>query len=116
MRYIDQAITVSIPALPSPLDIGDSWVDPFIGLRYLGPINNKWNWLLRGDIGGFGVGSDFAWRVDAGVTYDITKQWEAAIWYKVLDIDYETGTSGTPSIYKWDGTESGITLGVGYYF
>lgn len=118
-RYIDQDITVNItsPLLPVPtLNIGDDWIDPFIGLRYLGPINNKWAWLLRGDIGGFGVGSDFAWRVDAGVTYDFAKQWEAAIWYKTLDIDYETGTSGTTDIYTWDGTESGITLGVGYYF
>lgn len=118
VRYIDQDITVNITSpLPLPsLNIGDDWIDPFIGLRYLGPINNKWAWLLRGDVGGFGVGSDFAWRVDAGVTYDFAKQWEAAIWYKALDIDYETGTSGTPSIYAWDGTESGITLGVGYYF
>ena len=120
VRYIDQDITVDItapfPPLPSSLNFGDNWVDPFIGLFYKGPINNKWRWLLRYDIGGFGVGSDFAWRADAGVVYNFAKQWDAAIWYKVLDIDYETGTSGTSSIYKWDGTESGITLGVGYHF
>ena len=62
------------------------------------------------------MGSDFAWRVDAGVTYRFAKQWEAAFWYKVLDIDYETGSSGNPSLYEWDGRESGITLGIGYYF
>ena len=114
VRYVDQEIKVTTPG--PQLVIGDSWVDPFIGLRYLGPINNNWNWILRGDIGGFGVGSDFAWRLDAGATYGFGKQWEAAIFYKILDIDYETGTSGTPSIYKWDGSESGITFGVGYYF
>lgn len=114
LRYIDQDIKVTTPG--PQLTIGDSWVDPFIGLRYLGPINNKWNWLLRGDVGGFGMGSDLAWRIDAGTTYRFGKQWEAAIWYKILNLDYETGTSGTPSIYKWDGTESGITFGVGYYF
>ena len=75
-----------------------------------------WNWILRGYIGGFGVGSDFAWRLDAGATYGFGKQWEAAIFYKILSIDYETGTSGAPSIYTWDGTESGITFGVGYHF
>lgn len=120
-RYIDQDISVSFntpsgaPQLPS-LSIGDSWTDPFIGVRYTGTINDSWGWLLRGDIGGFGVGSDSAWRIDAGVTYRFAKQWEAALWYKALDIDYESGTSGTPSIYKWDGTESGLTLGIGYYF
>ena len=114
VRYIDQDIKVTTPQ--PQLVIGDSWVDPFIGLRYLGPINDSWNWLLRGDIGGFGVGSDFAWRIDAGATYRFAKQWEAAIWYKILDMDYETGTAGTPSIYKWDGSESGVTFGIGYYF
>lgn len=120
LRYIDQEITVDLttagPMTPAPLVAGDDWVDPFIGFRYLGPINNKWSWLLRGDIGGFGVGSDFAWRVDVGARYHITKQWEAAVGYKILDIDYETGTSGSLSRYAWDGSEAGITLGVGYHF
>lgn len=119
VRYIDQDIEVDIktPGPQPSFSIGDDWVDPFIGLRYDGPINANWNWLLRGDIGGFDVGgSDFAWRVDAGTSYRFAKQWEAAIWYHILDIDYESGTSGTPSIYKWDGQESGITFGVGYHF
>lgn len=118
VRYIDQDISVKIttPGFIQKIDTGDDWIDPFIGLRYMGAINNKWNWHLRGDVGGFDVGSDFAWRVDAGATYRVDKHWEAAIFYKILDIDYETGTSGTPSIFKWDGQEKGITLGVGYHF
>jgi hypothetical protein len=121
-RYIKQDITLDlkilVPGIPPKLNIGDDWIDPFIGLRYRGPIAENWNWILRGDIGGFGVGSDFAWRIDAGASYRFgeQKKWQAALFYKVLDIDYETGSSGTPSIYKWDGTESGITLGVGYHF
>ncbi len=119
-RYIDQDIKVNLttrgPLQPPQIVAGDSWVDPFIGLRYFGPINNNWSWILRGDIGGFGVGSDFTWRVDAGASYSFAQQWEAAIWYKILDIDYETGTSGTLDRYSLDGTESGITLGVGYHF
>jgi opacity protein-like surface antigen len=121
-RYIDQDIKVNLttagpgPLSSSQLATGDSWVDPFIGLRYLGPISNNWSWILRGDIGGFGVGSEFSWRVDAGVRYAFAEKWEAAIGYKVLDIDYETGTSGSLDRYTWDGSESGITFGVGYYF
>ena len=62
------------------------------------------------------MGSDFAWRVDVGATYSFAKQWEAGIGYKILDIDYETGTSGSADRYTWDGTESGIAVGVGYHF
>ena len=118
IRYIDQDISIKLTTDKGQqkFNIGDSWIDPFIGLRYYAPIADKWNLYLRGDIGGFGVGSDLAWRTDLGVTYRIDKNWEAAFFYKVLDMDYETGTSGTPSIYKWDGTESGLTLGIGYYF
>lgn len=73
IRYIDQDISVKIttPGPTQKLNIGDDWVDPFVGLRYMEPINNKWGWYLRGDIGGFNVGSDFAWRVDVGTTYRI---------------------------------------------
>ena len=118
VRYVDQDINIKIttPGFTQKTDTGDDWVDPFIGLRYMGPINNKWNWHLRGDVGGFDVGSNFAWRVDAGATYRIDKHWEAAAFYKIVDMDYESGTSGTPSIFKWDGEESGITLGIGYHF
>ena len=118
LRYIDQEIEVNVTtAGPAPQIVtGDSWIDPFIGLRYISPLSNNWGWMLRGDIGGFGVGSDFSWRVDVGARYAFAKQWEAAIGYKLLDIDYETGTSGSLSRYAWDGTEAGITLGVGYHF
>lgn len=118
IRYIDQDISVKLTtdSGQQKFNIGDNWFDPFVGLRYYGPIANKWNLYLRGDIGGFGVGSDFVWRADAGITYRFDRNWEAAFFYKALDIDYKTGTSGTSSIYKWDGTESGLTLGIGYYF
>lgn len=119
IRYIDQDTSIKLTlenGQQQKFNIGDHWVDPFIGLRYYGPIANKWNLYLRGDVGGFGVGSDFAWRTDVGVTYRIDKHWETSFFYKILDIDYETGTSGTPSIYKWDGKEHGLTLGVGYHF
>ena len=118
IRYIDQDISVDFktPGPSMSMNIGDSWIDPFVGLRYTGEITNNWNWHLRGDVGGFSVGSEFAWRVDAGASYRFDKHWEAAFFYKVLDIDYETGTSGTPSIYKWDGDESGLSLGIGYHF
>ncbi len=114
MENLDYGLSGLFIARKGPLSINIDMV--FIGLRYFAPIYNKWNLYLRADIGGFGVGSDFAWRADAGVTYRFNKNWEAAFFYKALNIDYETGTSGTPSIYKWDGTESGLTLGVGYYF
>lgn len=117
-RYINQDIDVKVNAGPIELDVnvGDDWIDPFVGLRYHGPIDNKWALLIRGDVGGFGVGSDFAWRFNAGVTYKLAQNWEAAFMYKILNIDYDNNKTSELDYYKWDGTESGLLLGVGYHF
>jgi len=39
------------------------WIDPIIGVRMMVDLTEKLAVTLRGDIGGFGVGSDFAWNV-----------------------------------------------------
>lgn len=44
------------------MDGSKDWVDPIIGLRWLWGFSDRWSLKLRGDIGGFGVGSDFAWQ------------------------------------------------------
>lgn len=118
VRYIEQDVDVTVIAGPAELNVsaGDDWIDPFVGLRYHGPINDKWSLLVRGDVGGFDIGSKFAWRFNAGVTYKISQNWEAAFMYKILDIDYETSNRNDLNYYKWDGTESGLLLGVGHHF
>ncbi len=117
-RYIEHDIEVDVNVGPAALnvDIGDDWVDPFIGLQYHAPINDKWSLLVRGDVGGFGVGSDFTWRFNAGATYKLSNNWEAAFMYKILDIDYESGSKSDLDYYKWDGDQQGILVGVGYHF
>ncbi len=37
-------------------------MDPIIGMRYKWKIADKWDLKLYGDIGGFGIGSDFTWH------------------------------------------------------
>ena len=109
-------VKVNVGPVGLDVNVGDDWVDPFVGLLYYGPINDKWSLLVRGDIGGFGVGSDLARRFNVGVTYKITRNWEAAFMYKILDMDYENHSETSLDYYKWDGTESGLLLGVGYHF
>jgi hypothetical protein len=40
-------------------------VDPFIDLRLRGRRSKRLEYALRGDLGGFGVGSRFAWQAAA---------------------------------------------------
>lgn len=74
---------------------GVDWVDPIIGLRLRHDFAGGDRLQLRGDIGGFGVGSDFAWQVMAAYAHDF--HWgdsvmSFALGYRVLDVDYSTGS------------------------
>ncbi len=67
-------------------------------------------------IGGFGVASDFSWNTMAGVIWDKGGSWSIALLYRLLDVDYETGTRGTPSRFVYDTLTQGPILGVAFRF
>jgi hypothetical protein len=64
LRYNDLAVDIKATG---PLGVrsesaGEDWIDPVIGAHYTIDFADKWSVALRGDIGGFGVGSEFAWQ------------------------------------------------------
>lgn len=65
------------------------WVDPYVGMR--GRLNLTQRVFLggRGDIGGFGVGSELTWQVFAGVGMMLTPNVEIEAGWRHLVIDYE---------------------------
>lgn len=89
------------------------WVDPMIGLRLRHDFAGGDRLQLRGDIGGFGVGSEFSWQLMAAYAHDFT--WgdsvlSLALGYRVLDVDYSTG-SGL-SEFDFNTTIHGPLLGL----
>lgn len=79
-----------------------TWVDPFVGGRFIVPLVGDLDCVFRGDIGGFGAGSQLAWNLIGGFRYFLP--WEpmgastslVAV-YKALSFDYESG-SGSKAI------------------
>jgi hypothetical protein len=94
----------------------ESWTDPVIGMRATHPINDKWSVGLRGDIGGFGIGSDFAWQAVAHVRWQATPSVAAIAAYRYFEQDYEDGTPGAAGYFKYDVATSGPCLGVSFTF
>jgi hypothetical protein len=90
------------------------WIDPFIGARIRHQPHPGEEIILRGDLGGFGIGSQFTWHVlatyssylgtHAGITYD------GYLGYKALSVDYEEG-SGTGR-YEFDVIQQGPVVGI----
>ena len=65
-------------------------VDPIVGARALIEIDPDWTLGLRGDIGGFGVGSEFAWNIVGVVTYQAWENVDLLAGYRALSYDIES--------------------------
>jgi len=80
-------------ALEDALPIGAEderwWIDPIVGLR--GQINiTRWLFLAaQGDVGGFGVGSQITWNVQASIGVNFTRNVYAELGYRYMYVDYD---------------------------
>jgi hypothetical protein len=90
------------------------WLDPVIGARIRYAVAPGHELFLRGDIGGFGVGSDFSWQAIGGYGFDfgiyngIT--FSGVIGYRALSVDYAEGEGRRR--YEFDMLQHGPILGV----
>jgi opacity protein-like surface antigen len=120
LRYndIDQDIAVTTSGGPSPgtrtAGASESWIDPVVGVALESPLGQRWSVQLLGDIGGFGIGSDFAWQLVGSLRYQASERISVVGAYRYIDMDYEDG-SGT-DLFGYDMSLSGPALGVSFDF
>jgi len=67
----------------------DYWFDPYLGLRGRYNFNKTFYTAVRGEIGGFGVGADLMWEVEAVVGINLTRNIFTEVGYRALGADYE---------------------------
>ena len=120
IRWWDNDIDVEVDPLVLPgtptASIDEDWVDPVVGMRFVTPMSEKWKLALRGDVGGFGVGSDFTASAAAGILYSFSKTISLDVKYRALWVDYENGTKGTPGYFAYDTVTHGPILGLIFEF
>ena len=75
------------------------WIDPFVGAAMTMPLAERHRLRARGDIGGFGISSDFAWQLMAFYEYSISRKITILGGYRLLDIDYDKGEGRDQVIY-----------------
>jgi len=127
-RYWYQEADLSLEVTRT-LDIGDlelagarafarsgsvNWPDPVIGARVRYAVAPGHELFLRGDIGGFGVGSDFSWQAIGGYGFDFGAYngitFSGVIGYRALSVDYAQGEGRRR--YEFDMLQHGPILGV----
>jgi len=115
-RYVDLSnkLEVRIANQNFRASGSESWVDPVVGLRWSTPPGNRWSFWLRGDVGGFGVGSDLSWNAVAAVAFHLNDTVGIGLGYRVLDIDYDDGSGA--SRFRYDTQMFGLVSGVTFTF
>jgi len=91
------------------------WFDPLIGARAFFDLSERWTLALQGNVGGFGVGSDFTWGAMGTIGYRFRLFSEehnarVAAGYRALYQDYTDGSGDDK--FKWDVTFHGPILGL----
>jgi len=66
------------------------FTDPIVGARFRRDLTEKLWVNIRGDVGGFGAGSDFSWFVNAATGIRVSKLISLDFGYRIWDFDYES--------------------------
>jgi len=100
------------------VDGDQGWVDPIVGARTLWFLSPKWTLSIGGNIGGFGLGSDFTWAATGlvGYNFHLFGKAKARVFagYRALSQDYDTGSGNDK--FEWDETLYGPIFGLSLHF
>jgi opacity protein-like surface antigen len=94
----------------------EEWFEPFVGGRLRWDINEKLAVAVRTDFGGFGIGegSNLTWNLLVGIDYQLKENMSLKAGYRILDIDYDTGSGS--SEFGLDAQMKGPIIGLSIRF
>ena len=112
-RLTAMGTDLAIPGAGNDVEQTNVWVDPFIGARARFDFGEHWTTQVRGDVGGFGVGSQFSWNAIGllGYRFHTGKlPTTAFVGYHALGQDFRS------SGFDWDTIVHGPMLGLSFDF
>jgi len=92
----------------------ENWVDPVVGFLGEWPLSEQWEWDLRADIGGFGVGSDFVWQAQATLRWKVRTNFDVVASYRYMEVDFDQDEATGLLVY--DMVSAGPGIGVTFHF
>jgi len=112
-RYNNLSGEIRGPFGRNPTGTQDWW-DPIVGANLSLPFAKKFSFNVRGDIGGFGVGSDLTWQAFPYLGWQFTQWGSLQVGYRWVSTDYETGSGA--SRFKYDMLTQGPQVGFTLHF
>lgn len=98
------------PGAGPSFEADQNWVDPVVGIRYGGPISRKWEFIIRFDAAGFGLGSDLTLNFRTGFGVNVSDVTRLTFGWHTMDIDYDDND------FVYDMTQQGPELAVTFKF
>jgi len=116
LAYFDLSTDLEVRVLQQRTSVSRDadWVDPLVGLQYRRPIGGKWRMSLRGDVGGFGIGSDLTLHGWATLVRQNTESFSWYFGYRYIAYDYETGSGINRE--RYDLKQHGPGIGIAWSF
>ncbi len=109
-NYIKLNLTIDGPLGTVSREGSKSWVDPYVGVLGRSRISDSISLVGKGDIGGFGVGSDLTWQLYGGLEFQISRSCYVGVGYRYLSVDYTSGG------FTYDLATSGPQIELGFEF
>jgi hypothetical protein len=108
-RYV--FVNLDLALTPGPVVKGSKdWVDPVLGLRFSWEMTDRWLMRLRGDLGGFGAGSDLVSSAALTIEYRLSEIFSLKAGYRFMKGEFEDQD------FVHDVSLSGFGLGLGIRF
>lgn len=90
-----------------------NWFDPIVGGRVTWPLTRWITFSMTGDVGGFGLGSNFAWNLGAALDFQFSN-FSIAGGYRILSSDYESGSGD--NLFKYNVVTQGPGIGLTFHY
>ena len=110
MQIADQLASVLDRKLDRSISKNDFWFDPYVGLRTRYNFNKTYYTAVRGEIGGFGVGADLMWEVEAAFGINLTRSIFTEIGYRALGDNFEENNFRFDTVMHGPQITTGITF------
>ena len=110
LQIADQLASVLNSKLDRSISRDDYWFDPYVGLRTRYNFNKTFYTAVRGEIGGFDVGADLMWEVEAALGINLTRSIFTEIGYRALGSDFEDNNFRFDTVMHGPQITTGITF------
>jgi hypothetical protein len=115
IRYYNIDLSALFDGFPFFFGERGVWADPIVGARIVTPLTPKLAFQLRGDVGGFGAGSNFAWMIQPTVTWQVKPNMNMLMGYRMLQVDRESGRNAAnfnKDLFQYDVNHRGPGFGM----